>query len=103
MCNSNTAKANRIAAGIMSIMLLVIVLFSSFYIAAEADHDCTGEDCPICACIQQCDNTLRRIGNGSAAQSSAVVPVLFILFVSALFVAEFSQETLVSRKVRLNN
>ena len=100
MCNSNTAKANKIAA---SIMLLVIMLFSSFYIAVEADHDCTGEDCPICACIQQCENNLRGIGDGSAAQSSAVIPVLLILFISALFVAEFSQETLVSRKVRQNN
>lgn len=103
MCNSNTTKANKIAAGIMGIMLLVIVLFSSFYIAVEADHHCTGEDCPICACIQQCENTLRGIGDGTAAQSSAVIPVIFILFFSALFVAEFSQETLVSQKVRLNN
>ena len=103
MCNSNTAKAKRIAAGIMGIMLLVIVLFSSFYLAAEADHDCTGEDCPICACIQKCENTLRGIGDGTAIQSAAVIPVLFILLFSVLFVAEFSRETLVSRKVRLNN
>ena len=103
MSNSNTTTANKIAAGIMGIMMLVIVLLSSFYSAAEADPDCTGEDCPICACIQQCENTLRGIGDGSATQSSAVIPVLLILFISALFVAEFSQETLVSQKVRLNN
>ncbi len=103
MCNSNTANVKRIAAGIMGLMMLIIVLFSAFFIAAEADHDCTGEDCPVCACIQQCENTLRGIGDGTAAQLSAVVPVFFLLFFAALFVAEFSQETLITRKVRLNN
>ncbi len=103
MRNANKAKALRIAAGIMGMMLLVIVLFSTFFIAAEADHDCTGEDCPICACMHQCENALRGIGDGTAAQPSAVIPVLFLLFSAALFVAELPQETLVSRKVRLNN
>lgn len=103
MCNSNTTKAKRIAAGIMGIMMLVIVLFSAFYIAAEANHDCTGEDCPICACIQQCENTLRGVGDGTATELSAVIPVFVILFFAAYFVAELPQETLITRKVRLNN
>ncbi len=103
MFNSNAANVKRIAAGIMGLMMLIIVLFSAFFIAAEAYHDCTGEDCPICACIGQCENMLRGIGDGTATQLSAFVSVLFILFFAALFVVEFSQETLISRKVRLNN
>ncbi len=103
MCNSYTTKAKRIAAGIMGIMMLVIVLFSAFYIAAEANHDCTGEDCPICACIQQCENILRRVSEGTASELSAVIPVFFILFFAACFVAALPQETLITRKVRLNN
>ena len=63
----------RIAAGIMGILMLFIVLFSAFYIAAEADHDCTGEDCPICACIQQCENTLHQIGDGIASQAAVII------------------------------
>ena len=103
MGNSKTANVRRIAAGIMGLMMLIIVLFSAFLIAAEADHDCTGEDCPICACIGLCENMLRGIGDGKAAQLSADIPVLFILFFSTLFVAELPQETLITKKVRLNN
>ncbi len=103
MRNLSTSGALRITAGIMGLMMLVIVLFSSFYVAAEADHDCCGEDCPICAGIRQCENTLRRIGDGVAIQSAAVAPVILILFAAAFVNAVVSQDTPVSRKVRLNN
>lgn len=103
MRNPGASKVLRITAGIMGVMMLFIVLFSAFYIAAEADHDCCGEDCPICACIHQCENILRGIGDGAAVQSAAVAPVILILFAAAFVIAAFSQDTLVSRKVRLNN
>ena len=103
MRNSSTAKVLRITAGIMGLMMLFIVLFSAFYIAAEADHDCCGEDCPICACIHQCENTLRGIGDGVTVRSAAVAPAILILFAAAFVIAAVSQDTLVSRKVRLNN
>lgn len=93
----------RIAAGIMGILMLFIMLFSAFYIAAEADHDCTGEDCPICACIQQCENTLHQIGDGITSQAAVIIPFVFLLVSIFLFASLFPQETLVSRKVRLNN
>ncbi len=103
MRNSSTSKVLRITAGIMGLMMLFIVLFSSFYIAAEADHDCCGEDCPICACIHQCENTLRGIGDRAAVRFAVVAPVILILFAAAFVIAAVSQDTLVSRKVRLNN
>ena len=79
------------------------MLFSAPFIAIEADHDCTGEDCPICACIAQCENTLHQIGDGAAVQAAVIVPVFFMLILAFLFADNFTQETLVSRKVRLNN
>ena len=103
MRNPGASKVLRITAGIMGVMMLFIVLFSAFYIAAEADHDCCGEDCPICACIHQCENILRGIGDGAAVRCAAVAPVILILFAAAFVIAAFSQDTLVSRKVRLNN
>lgn len=103
MRNSNTSKVLRIAAGIMGLLMLVIVLFSASYIAAEADHECCGDDCPICACIQQCENTLHGFSDGIAVQSSAIAPVILILLAAAFAITAVSQETPVSRKVRLNN
>ncbi len=103
MRDSNISVAMRIAAGIMGLVLLTVVLFSAFYIAAEADHDCSGEDCLICACIRQCENTLRGVGSGSAALISFIVPVILILLAAASVIAAAPQDTLVSIKVRLNN
>ncbi len=103
MSYSRMSKRNRIAAGILGILMLFTVLFSAFYLAAEVAHDCTGEDCPICACIAQCEKAIRQIGNGAALWTIAFLPVVSMLVLAFLFVYEFSQETLVSEKVRLNN
>ena len=103
MRNSNVSNAKRIAAGVIGLMMLVIFLFSTFYIAAEADHDCCGENCPVCTCIRACENTLRGVDTGTASQLSAILPIFFALFIGALFVTAIPQDTLISRKVRLNN
>ena len=52
MRDYRSANSRKIAAGIMGFMMLAFVLFSAFYIAAEAEHDCEGEGCPICVCIE---------------------------------------------------
>ncbi len=91
------------AAGLLSLLMLTVVLFSAFFIAAEAGHDCTEEDCPICACIQLCENTLHHMSEGETAQLIAVVPVLIFLFSATLTVCVLPRETPVTNKVRLNN
>ena len=93
------------AAGILGFLMLALILFSSFYIAAESDHDCCGEDCPVCSCIQICEDNLRLFENGVEAKTemSAVLPVLLLLLAFAPLVSTLPQETLVSRKVRMNN
>ena len=93
----------RITALIMAVMMLVVMLVSSFFIAAHADHDCTGGDCPICACIQQCENTIRGIGGGITAESAVIIPVLISLLIMSFGVPSFQWDTPVSAKVRLNN
>lgn len=100
MRDSGISNTRRIAAGIVGVMMLVVVLLSASYIAAEADHDCTGDDCPICVCIQQCENILNQVG-GVATQVSIVAPVVFLLLFMLFSVYSISQETLVSKKVRL--
>ncbi len=103
MCNSSKSKALRIAAVTMGLMMLILVLFSAFYIAAEAEHECCDEGCPICACIQQCENTLHGIGDGTAAGLAVIAPIILILLTAAFTITAVSRDTLISRKVRLNN
>ena len=52
---------------LLAAVLAVVMLFSAVYIAVEADHDCSGEDCAICHQIGVCENLLYHLANGSTA------------------------------------
>ncbi len=103
MRNSNTFRALRITAGVMVLMMLVAVLFAAFCIAIEADHECSGDDCPICSFIHQCVSTFHSIGNGPAVRRAAAATIILISLVMAFAITALYQNTLISRKVRLNN
>ena len=95
-------KAKRILAGVLGLFLLLALVLCAACIAAEADHDCTGEDCPVCALVHQCENLLRQFGTAAAA--AALLAVAALLCVSAAsYVCAVCRVTPVSRKVRLNN
>ncbi len=83
--------------------MLLIMLFSSFFIAAHADHECSGADCPVCACIQQCENTIWGMGSGAAAILAVIMPVIIFLRSISMGVPSILWDTPVSTKVRLNN
>ena len=103
MSGSVFKNSIRIAAGIMGFMMLVIVLFSSLFIAIESCHDCEGEDCHVCECIRQCENILHETGKTAANTGMVILPVPMILLSVFAAVCVVIQGTPVSRKVRLNN
>lgn len=104
-CNNVKSRS---MAGILSAIMFFAVLLSAFYIASNADHyhvhhDCRDHDCPVCICIQQCESMLRGYDNGISDNAALCIP-LFLLFVSiSLHAHSFTENTLVSDKVRLNN
>ena len=67
-------KAQRILAGFTCAAFVIVAFFSLLFIAKEAHHDCTGEDCPVCACIHQAEQTLKQIGTGSSETAGAFAP-----------------------------
>ena len=97
------SRAKRIAAGVMGLMMLVLVLLSALYMAAEADHDCAGEDCPVCERIQACGSILRRLSAGTAAWPAAAVSAVPCLLIAVLPAVSLPRATLVSRRIRLND
>ncbi len=103
MSGSYISRTRKIPALILCVLLSAVMLFSAFYIIAEAHHDCCGKDCPICVCIHQCERTLQQLGSGItetiAVYISAVLALLFVCSGSGILM----QETPVSRKVRLND
>ena len=58
------AASRRLLSGLGAALLLFALFFSSIFITAEADHDCTGaDDCPICLDLRDCVNGLQQLGS----------------------------------------
>lgn len=75
-------KNSRRVALILVALLSFFVVFSSFYIVKEADHTCSGENCPICYQISMCESTTKSIAGAGAV---AVVAALFALVMFVTF------------------
>ncbi len=93
----------RFAAAAIVLIMLAALLSSALYIAAEADHDCSGEDCRVCANIQQCVNVLHLIGGAAAGHLIAAAAVSVFVFSAAPAPEDRARPTPVSRRVRLND
>ena len=58
---------------LLAAVLAVVMLSSAVYLAVEADHDCSGDDCAICRQISICENLLKSLGLAGAAAASKTV------------------------------
>jgi len=94
----------KVTAVIISAVLFCLITAASVFIVLHADHDCTGEDCPVCDSIRQAESLFRMTGDGAAAADTGTVTVcpaaagivLSFLPLTVLL-------TLVRQKVRMNN
>ena len=103
MHDQNVTVLGKVTSCLLAMLMIIVMLFSAFYISAELHHDCIGEDCPICACVQQCENVIHKIGGGLFFIISAIIPVVCVCLGAALFVSDIQKQTLISRKIRMNN
>ena len=51
----------RSAAVLCALFVLFALIASLFFIVHEADHDCRGENCLVCAVIALCQNTIKTL------------------------------------------
>ena len=94
-------KKKRVLAALLAVAVLFVMLYSALFIAVHADHDCDGEDCPICYQINVCQNTLKNL---SFAVSVAVLAAAFTYTLCRSISAcadVIPSYTLVSLKVKL--
>lgn len=74
-----------------------------FLYRKELNHECNGEDCPVCACIQQAQQMLKKLSTGTVVSQVAgliVVVAVTSVFTRSLFIIKNSP---IRQKVRLNN
>ena len=88
---------------LLAAVLAVVMLSSAVYLAVEANHDCSGEDCAICRQISICENLLKTLGlAGAAAAISAAFT--YTMCRAILPCGETSVTlSLVALKVKLSN
>ena len=103
MKDSGRTTAKKILAVIISVLMASVLLFSVFYIAAEADHECEGAHCHVCECIEICAGLLQRFGFESEHTLVAAAAVFALISVIFCYEKVRSENTPVTLKVRLNN
>ena len=96
-------KKKRIISLIVAVAVFFVMLYSALYIAAEANHDCVGENCPICYQISVCENTLKNLSFAVCAVAFAAA-FTYTLCRSITACADVTPSyTLVSLKVKLTD
>ena len=96
-------KKSRLITGLLAAVLAAVMLSSAVYIAVEANHNCSGEDCAICRQISICENLLKTLGLAGAA-AAITAAFTYTMCRAILPCAEMNGTlTLVALKVKLSN
>ena len=96
-------KTKTIAAFIMAVVIIAVMFSSAFFIAVKSEHDCTGEDCHVCASISVCKENLKTFSGKTVSVKTISLGVFFILINIIIYVIKSFFDTPVSLKVKLLN
>lgn len=96
-------KYKRAAAIILASTVLIAMAASLFVVACEANHDCAGEDCMICAILAVCQNTLKTLTDALTAFAMLLALVFCAVSLTTAFKAPAHVQTPISLKVKLLN
>ena len=96
-------KKSRLITGLLAAVLAAVMLSSAVYIAVEANHTCSGEDCAICHQIGICENLLKSLGLAGAAAAISAAFTYTVCRAILPCTEMLGTLTLVSLKVKLSN
>lgn len=97
-------KTERRLVSILIAMAVVFVMLGSiFYIAVEANHDCTGHDCPICEQISACKNFLKTLCTAVGVAGTYAALIFVLCSIPVCWEKIVFPRTLVTLKVKLLN
>lgn len=96
-------KLRRGFAIVLAVLVLFSILASFFWIIHETDHDCLGEDCPICSALAVCWKTLNQFSKLFLVIAVCSVLIKRVLFLVSSFSRFESKITPVSLNVKLLN
>ncbi|MCR4642166.1 MAG: hypothetical protein K5697_09080 [Lachnospiraceae bacterium] len=105
MCKryAGNKRIGKIVSSAVCITALLAVFSALLFLLAESGHVCDDDDCPVCACMQMCEEQLHRLAGSLPEASLCFVMFFCALIFVALFQLFLTRDTPVLRKVRLNN
>lgn len=96
-------KLNKVRIA-LAVLLLVFSIFSVINIALERNHECSGENCPICFVISTAEQNLKLL---SLTAVFAATSSLFIASNKSVLISSkiplIKSNTLISQKIRIND
>ena len=90
-------------ASAFALILLFCILFSVFFAAVEAGHDCIGDDCPVCASLMECGEIVQRMKNSLPLFTVCVLMCISLNTCDEKTSLLLPFITPVSLKIQLNN
>ncbi len=96
-------ECSKFWADLLALLISVTVLFSVFYLAIEMNHDCVGDNCPICESMRLCEQNLRQSDTGFTRLIAVIAPVILFLFAIVACFDYLRQSSPVTEKIRMND
>ena len=90
-------------ASVLALLVAFIMLFSVAYIAFEADHNCCGEGCAVCAQIRACEDLLRNLLTIAVFSAAARCCFALIHDFAGTDCCSAHPHTLIALKVKLSD
>lgn len=99
----NKSNFNRVFALLICTCFIFIFLFCESFIIGHVNHECTNDNCIICALIQNAENIINQFG-----RLLFYVSIIFsLLFATMLLTIEkgfhYAKLSPIDLKVRMNN
>lgn len=85
----------------LAAILVLAILCAFFFVALEAEHDCIGEDCLICAVLTTCLQLMNLVA--AVAVLAAITGVSVCLLCCTDRAAHVCRFSLIEQKVKLSN
>lgn len=96
-------QQKRILALLLSIAVILFLLSSSAFIVTHADHDCVGENCPVCEQLYSCAQNLKNLSVSLLVAASTVALAFSLCGGMKWLTPVFALHTPVLLKVKLSN
>ncbi len=89
-------------SALLGLFAALFVLVSGIFLIHEIRHDCSGEDCPVCAAMEQCEEAVRTLCTGLVILAAVILSALPLLISGSRPSHPVLSCTPVSAKTRIN-